>query len=39
MRVIFGFIYPFSKISVGPAANDSDELAKLIKNMVYFLNC
>lgn len=38
MGASFGFIYPFSKISVGPAANDSDELAKLIKYML-FLNC
>lgn len=27
----FGFIYCFSKISVGPATNDSDELAKQFK--------
>lgn len=27
----FGFIYYFSKISVGPATNDSDELVKLFK--------
>lgn len=27
----FGFIYHFSKISVGPVTNDSDELAKMFK--------